>query len=131
MARSRNAIGVICLLCAHVWVTVRFTVVCSRQPETMPGDHTWECPCGKFVAKLSGPPAFDFNCHCHSCVAPARYLDAKFPAGQTALVGGAVGKVFWLLKDIELPEGDGLSFLKVGPDGENIRAFTSCCGQPL
>jgi hypothetical protein len=85
------------------------------------GDHTWECPCGAFVARLAGPPRFNFNCHCHSCVAPARYLYDKYPAGRSALVGGAVGKAFWLLEDIQLP-ADGLAFLKVGDAGENIRA---------
>ena len=90
-------------------------------------DHTWECPCGGFIAKLKGPPVFDFNCHCHSCVAPARYLDGKFSSARSALVNGGVGKVFWLLENIELP-ADGLAFLKVGESGENVRSYTACCG---
>eukprot|EP01046_Picozoa_sp_COSAG06_P002239 COSAG06_NODE_78_length_25492_cov_189.998307_18_plen_351_part_00 len=32
------------------------------------------------------------------------------------------------MKDIELPASGGLSFLKVGPSGDNIRSYTSCCG---
>ena len=88
----------------------------------------WQGPCGPFTAQLAGPPVFDFNCHCHSCVAPARYLDARFPdSSRSALVNHGVGKSFWLLKDITLPAG-GLSFLKVGANGKNIRAYTSCCG---
>ena len=31
-------------------------------------------------------------------------------------------------QDIELPASGGLSFLKVGPSGDNIRSYTSCCG---
>ena len=56
----------------------------------------------------------------------ARYLNEKYPDSRSGLVGGAAGKTFWRLGDIELPEG-GLSFLKVG-DGSNIRSYASCCG---
>ena len=49
-------------------------------------DHTWECACGGFVAKLRGPPVFTFTCHCRSCVAPARHLDRERPEGTSALV---------------------------------------------
>ena len=56
----------------------------------------------------------------------ARYLNEKYPDSRSGLVGGAAGKTFWRLGDIELPEG-GLSFLKVG-DGKNIRSYASCCG---
>jgi hypothetical protein len=68
------------------------------------------------------------NCHCRSCVAPARHLDAKYPeTSKSGLVNGGVGKAFFKLEDIELPEG-GLAYLKVGDEGENIRSYTTCCG---
>lgn len=102
----------------------------SLQPdnsrETM-SELKWRCPCGSFEANLTAPPIFDFNCHCHSCVAPARYLSAKFPDSRSALVHGGAGKSFFALTSVELPVG-GLSFLKVGEAGENIRAYTTCCG---
>jgi hypothetical protein len=92
-------------------------------------EHTWVCKCGAFKAQLKAPPVFDMNCHCRSCVAPARYLDAKYPeTSKSGLVdGGGVGKSIFHLKDIELPEG-GLAYFKLGDDGENIRSYTTCCG---
>jgi len=97
----------------------------------MTTEYVWVCACGAFKAKLKAPPVFEMNCHCHSCVAPGRYLDAKFPdTSQSGLVHGGAGKSFFHLQDIELPQegGAGLSFLKVGDDGENIRSYTTCCG---
>ena len=44
------------------------------------------------------------------------------------LVNGGVGKSFWLVKDITLRPADGLAYLKVGDNGENIRAYSACCG---
>jgi hypothetical protein len=91
-------------------------------------EYVWVCMCGAFKAKLKAPPVFEGNCHCHSCVAPARYLDAKYPqTSKSGLVNGGVGKAFFRLEDIELPEG-GLAYLKVGENGENIRSYTTCCG---
>jgi hypothetical protein len=92
-------------------------------------EYAWVCKCGAFKAQLKAPPVFDMNCHCHSCVAPARYLDAKYPeTSKSGLInGGAVGKTFFHLQDIELPEG-GLAYLKVGDGGEKIRSYTTCCG---
>jgi hypothetical protein len=70
-----------------------------------------------------------------SCVAPARYLNGKYGVRNfmyhgksgNALVDGGVGKTFFMVRDIALPE-EGLSFLKVGDAGENIRAYSACCG---
>jgi hypothetical protein len=57
---------------------------------------TWTCACGAFAAKMHGPPVFNFNCHCHSCVAPARHIDAKYTASTSALdPNGGVAKTFW------------------------------------
>jgi hypothetical protein len=91
-------------------------------------EYAWVCMCGAFKAKLKAPPVFEMNCHCHSCVAPARYLDAKHPqTSKSGLVNGGAGKAFFRLEDIELPEG-GLTYLKVGENGEKIRSYTTCCG---
>lgn len=93
---------------------------------------TWKCACGAFAAPISAAaPLFCFSCHCHSCVAPARHLDSAHDNSRSALVHGGVAKAFFRLDDIALPDGlpDGsLRFLKVGPDGENIRSYTACCG---
>ena len=70
-----------------------------------------------------------------SCVAPARYLNAKFGVRNhmyygrsgNALVNGGVGKTFWMVKNVTL-RPDGLAYLKVGNNGENIRAYSACCG---
>jgi hypothetical protein len=97
-------------------------------------EYAWVCMCCAFQAKLKAPPVFEMNCHCHSCVAPARYLDAKYPeTSKSGLVNGGVGKAFFRLEDIELPKGGGgggrgLTYLKVGDDGEKIRSYTTCCG---
>jgi hypothetical protein len=91
-------------------------------------EYIWVCMCGAFKAKLKAPPVFEMNCHCHSCVAPARYLDAKYPeTSKSGLVNGGIGKAMFRLEDIELPEG-GLTYLKVGDNGEKIRSYTTCCG---
>ena len=102
----------------------------------------WRCACGKFRADLKGEPVFNSNCHCHSCVAPARYLGHRgrggigivnrafgVPPGTSPIVNGGVGNTFFMIKDIELPpiEEKGLKFFKVG-EGDNIRSYTSCCG---
>jgi hypothetical protein len=91
-------------------------------------EYAWVCKCGAWKAQLKAPPVFDMNCHCHSCVAPARYLDAKYPeTSKSGLVNGGVGKTFFHLQDMELTQG-GLSYFKVGDAGENIRSYTTCCG---
>lgn len=45
-----------------------------------------------------------------------------------ALVNGGVGKTFWMVKNITLRSPEGLDYLKVGDSGENIRAYSACCG---
>jgi hypothetical protein len=91
-------------------------------------EYAWVCKCGAFKAQLKAPPVFDMNCHCHSCVAPARYLDAKYPeTSKSGLVNGGVGKSFFHLQDMELTKGE-LTYFKVGESGENIRSYTTCCG---
>eukprot|EP01052_Picozoa_sp_SAG31_P019450 SAG31_NODE_1417_length_8440_cov_7.706510_4_plen_248_part_00 len=106
--------------------------------ETMPGtpagsvavrkadDHCWRCACGEFTAELVGPPVFNFNCHCHSCVAPARFLDSKFPASRSALVDGkGVGKAFWLLENIKV-RGYFLVFVQLFEKyGTSIERYTA------
>lgn len=91
-------------------------------------EYAWVCKCGAWKAQLKAPPVFVMNCHCHSCVAPARYLDAKYPeTSKSGLVDGGVGKAMFRLEDIELTEG-GLTYFKVGDKGENIRSYATCCG---
>mmetsp|Transcript_96782 Transcript_96782/g.166868 ORF Transcript_96782/g.166868 Transcript_96782/m.166868 type:complete len:199 (-) Transcript_96782:544-1140(-) len=93
------------------------------------GARVWKCGCGKFTATLSGEPFLEFNCHCRFCVAPARYLNEKYPNGTSALVNKGVGKSLFYLKDVTLAASNPpLKYLRVGPEGTNIRSFTSCCG---
>lgn len=77
----------------------------------------------------------NINCHCHSCVASARHVDAKGSDNTSALnETGGVGKSFYYLDQVEVPKGDldgKLEFCKVGESGKIIRSYTKCCGTLL
>ena len=106
------------MICKRLTCSASFSV-CSAAPLLSPAAPLVlrpSAPCSTPQARLT------------QCARPrrARYLNEKYPDSRSGLVGGAAGKTFWRLGDIELPEG-GLSFLKVG-DGSNIRSYASCCG---
>uniref|UniRef100_A0A7R9Z569 CENP-V/GFA domain-containing protein n=1 Tax=Pseudictyota dubia TaxID=2749911 RepID=A0A7R9Z569_9STRA len=103
--------------------------------------YTWRCGCGDLTFKIRGEPALNMNCHCHSCVAYARFVDA-----QSEKIGGD-GKGTSILS-----EGDGvamacfwpdqvkitrdlasgrLNFVKVGHDGKPRRSYAKCCGTAM
>ena len=101
-------------------------------------ERTWECECGEFQLKLLGEPLFVINCHCRSCVACMRYIDAKGDGRNTsAVAGGAnggVAKAFFELENVEFVGTnpiDKMAFVKLGSDGKNIRSYTRCCGTQI
>lgn len=73
-----------------------------------------------------------FNCHCRSCVACARHVDAKGLDNTSALdeTGGVAKSLYYLDSvDVSKVELDGkLEFCKVGESGDIIRSYTKCCG---
>ena len=101
-------------------------------------ERTWKCGCGKFRVKLTGEPLFVVNCHCRSCVACMRHIDAKGGGRNTSAEAehsnGGVAKAFFYLKNVEFSDdrpAEQLQFLKLSDTGKNVRSYTRCCGTQL
>ncbi|CAB9526235.1 expressed unknown protein [Seminavis robusta] len=113
---------------------------------TSPGisiQRTWSCHCGCVQAKLlndSTPGCF--RCHCHSCVAAAKYI-AKATDDKPSMIpmlhadGGACVSPY-AAENVEFTTGlsdtDGnsmLKFVKVGEEGSAWRCSTTCCGTQM
>lgn len=95
-------------------------------------ERTWQCKCGEVKFKLKGEPRIAFNCHCHSCVACIRHVDAKGLPNTSALSdSGGAAKALWYLDNVDVTasylEGK-LNFIKVGDSGAVVRSYTKCCG---
>lgn len=86
-----------------------------------------------------GARRYPFNtgcCHCHSCVASAKYLDDKYkdePTHSSMLVGGGTALAFFMPNALEtVTEGDlDVGCLKVGAKGKAGRLYVKCCGTQL
>ena len=101
-------------------------------------ERMWKCRCGKFQMKLTGEPIFVANCHCRSCVACMRHIDAKGggrnTSAEAANSNGGVAKAFYYTKDVEFSDdnpAEQIQFLKLGETGKNVRSYTRCCGTQL
>ena len=102
---------------------------------------TWSCDCGNVKAKISALPTLNFDCHCHSCVAPARYIAEKYStnSNNTPMLNPSTGgagvsifpartvESFTSLKDEATGETK-IKFVKVGETGKATRCYTTCCG---
>lgn len=97
----------------------------------------WKCNCGDFQVKFNGPPVYNFNCHCHSCIAAIRHLKTKTPSGVPESWKDCDGcpVAAFALADIDFVDdlpADKLLFFKVGQDAtKQSRCYTKCCGSPV
>ena len=99
----------------------------------------FKCKCGAVAAELKDKPKEDCNCHCHSCVASAKFVEAK-PAfdGYSALTDGGFayaivkGKGINFTSDILSEEAHkNIDFVKVGEKGKMARTYCKGCGTVL
>ena len=97
---------------------------------------SWSCKCGQIKANLKGKPVLSFNCHCHSCVAAAKFIDKKRTttnekAGISIInsTGGVAISAF-KANQVEFCTdlSEKLEFVRVGDNGEAWRSYTTCCG---
>ena len=90
----------------------------------------WRCGCGEVRIRLEGEPLFELDCHCSACTPVARSLDAKSGGrGISAIVNKTgVAKSFYLLDRVKFLRGkEKIGGVKLGVEGQNVRAHTTCC----
>jgi hypothetical protein len=97
---------------------------------------TLKCKCGSFEATFDAPPRITFNCHCHSCVAVIKGIEARAGFSGTSMksdeVGGAAVAIF-KSNNVTVKKVDGakIGFMKVGEDGRTPRPYCTECGTVL
>ena len=112
-----------------------------------PVQRIWKCQCGDVQLRLTGEPILNLRCHCHSCVACARYIDEKYNHNGTSMIhscGGGVCASPYAAGQVKVltplstsdPSSDGdtsskLKFVRVGENGRIWRSYTTCCGTQL
>ena len=101
---------------------------------------SWSCKCGEIQAKLSGEPLVNLACHCHSCVATARFIEEKTNQSDLSSLkpNGGVNASLWAVSQIDftndLSDSSGVSkipFVRVGEKGIAVRCYTKCCGTQM
>ncbi len=95
-------------------------------------DTTFVCACGEVQIKFNGEPLLVNDCHCTDCVPIVQWLhDTKGGKGaelSPIINKTGVAKAFYLVKDMTFIKGkEKLKGFKAGPQGKNIRSYTSCC----
>lgn len=58
----------------------------------------FKCQCGAVQADLQGAPSDDRTCHCHSCVAAAKFVEAKPDFKGISALTNTGGVTFTLYK---------------------------------
>ena len=90
--------------------------------------YEYSCKCGTVKIQFKGVPKGSYNCHCHACIATAEFIKKKKgqPAGDRK-DGAQIS--LWTDDQITAPAElkDMLTFVKVGPEGKNVRSYTTCC----
>ncbi|KAL7526472.1 hypothetical protein ACHAXR_001506 [Thalassiosira sp. AJA248-18] len=93
--------------------------------------YTFKCTCGQTQIKLSQEPVTVFCCHCHSCVASCKFVDAKGDAKTSGILednGGSACAVFSpSAVDFTSKPDAGLGAVIVGEKGKNARCYAKCC----
>lgn len=102
--------------------------------------RTWTCKCGEIKANLKGEPVLNFRCHCHSCVAAARFIEEKTEGKGTSILhpdgGGAcaspyAGHQVHFCTPLSTEEGKSkLKFVRY-ENGKAWRCYTTCCGSQM
>ena len=97
---------------------------------------TLKCKCGSFEATFDAPPRITFNCHCHSCVAVIKSIEARDGFSGTSMKsddeGGAAVAIF-KSNNVTVTKVDGakIGFMKVGEGGKTPRPYCTECGTVL
>lgn len=97
----------------------------------------FKCKCGTAQAEIKGKLYAESNCHCHSCVASAKFVESKpnFD-GYSALSNGNGGFAYVLVKgkdinftsDIVSEEAHkNIDYVKVGEKGKLARSYCKRC----
>ena len=88
----------------------------------------FRCKCGAVEIELAGEPFLVNNCHCTMCIKVAHYLDAKGGGISSIAHTTGVAKAMFFLENVSYMKGKALLRpLKIGPEGKNVRSYTSCC----
>ena len=101
----------------------------------------FKCQCGAVQADLQGAPSDDRTCHCHSCVAAAKFVEAKPDFKGISALTNTGGVTFTLYKgskinfttDVTSDEAREkiFGYVKVGSDGKQHRTYCRNCGTML
>ena len=97
---------------------------------------TLKCKCGSFEATFDATPRITFNCHCHSCVAVIKSIEARDGFSGTSMKsddeGGAAVAIF-KSNNVTVTKVDGakIGFMKVGDGGTKPRPYCTECGTVL
>eukprot|EP01082_Thalassiosira_pseudonana_P014024 g11788.t1 g11788 contig6:592701-593303(+) len=104
---------------------------------------TFKCKCGAVEAKIQGAPIGMTNCHCHSCVASAKFVDAKGDGTSQLLEakegedqGAAIalfkGNIVDFVTDLKTDGAKSkIGFCKVGEKAKFARSFCTGCNTML
>lgn len=97
----------------------------------------FKCKCGAVQAEIKGKLYAESNCHCHSCVASAKFVESKRDFnGYSALSNSNGGFAYVLVKgkdinfisDIISEEAHKkIDYVKVGKRGKLVRSYCKSC----
>jgi hypothetical protein len=95
-----------------------------------------KCKCSSFEATFDALPHLTFNCHCHSCVAAIKGIEAKDGFSGTSMKSdeeGGVAVCVFKSNNVAVTKVDGakIGFMKVGEGGKLPRAYCTECGTVL
>lgn len=101
----------------------------------------FKCKCGFVQAEIKGSLTSELNCHCHSCVASAQFIESKpnFD-GYSAFTNSHGGVAYAMVKgkdinftsDISTKEAHAnIDHVKVGEKGKMARSYCKNCGTML
>ena len=97
---------------------------------------TLKCKCDSFEATFEAPPCIIFNCHCHSCIAVIKGIEARAQFLGTSMnsdeVSGAAMAIF-KSNNVTGTKVDGakIRFMMVGEDGRVPCPYCTECGTML
>lgn len=102
---------------------------------------TFRCKCGAVQADISGKLYAESNCHCHSCVAAAKFVENKPDFdGFSALRNSNGGFAYVLVKGKDINFTSDITseevqkrfdYVKVGEKGKMARTYCKECGTVL
>ncbi|KAL7483459.1 hypothetical protein ACHAWX_000181 [Stephanocyclus meneghinianus] len=94
--------------------------------------YTLKCKCGAFKATFDAAPHINFNCHCRSCVAACKAIEAKEGFDGISIRcdnSGGVAVAIFKSNNVFIKEADAskIGFMKVGERGKWARSYCTEC----